>query len=122
MLSAAASRYARALVDVVTAPEFALRPEDAVAQLRSVEQLVSESAELRTAMLTPAIQASHKRAVMRKLLDELSVSHVIRNLVYVVIDHRRIGLLPQIREAFEILMDERMGFVRADVISAAQLE
>jgi F-type H+-transporting ATPase subunit delta len=99
-----------------------VKPEEAVAQLRAVEEVVSGSAELRTALMTPAIQPGNKRTVMRKLMDELSVSRVIRNLIFVVIDHRRVGLLTEIREAFEILMDERLGFVRADVISAAPLE
>ena len=121
MISAAAYRYARALTDVVTAPGSAVKPEDAVAQVRAVEQLVSASAELRTALMTPAIQPNHKRAVMRKLMDELPVSRVIGNLIFVIIDHRRVSLLPEIREAFEILMDERLGFVRADVTSAAPL-
>ena len=121
MTSAAASRYARALVDVVTDPKSALRPEDAVSQLKAVEQLLSESNELRIAMTTPAIQNSRKRAAMAKLLDELGVSRVIRNFVFVIIDHRRTVLLPEIREGFETLMDERMGFVRADVSSAAPL-
>lgn len=122
MISAAAYRYARALTDVATMPGSDVKPEEAVAQLRAVEEVVTGSAELRTALMTPAIQPGNKRTVMRKLMDELSVSRVIRNLIFVVIDHRRVGLLTEIREAFEILMDERLGFVRADVISAAPLE
>jgi F-type H+-transporting ATPase subunit delta len=122
MTSAAASRYARALVDVVADPKLAIRPEDAVAQLRAIEQLLAESEELRIALSTPAIPNSRKRAVMDKLLYELGASRVMRNFVYVIIDHRRVALLPEIREAFETLMDERMGFVRADVSSAAPLD
>jgi F-type H+-transporting ATPase subunit delta len=122
MTSAAASRYARALVDVVTDPKVGLKPEDAVAQLQAIEQLLAESSELRAALTTPAIQNSRKRAVMQKFLDELGAARVIRNFVFVIIDHRRVALLPQIRESFETLMDERMGFVRADVSSATALD
>ncbi len=39
-----------------------------------------------------------------------------------IIDHRRIAILDEIREAFELLLDERMGFVRAEVTSAAPLD
>jgi F-type H+-transporting ATPase subunit delta len=122
MASAAASRYARALVDVVMAPGSELKPEDAVAQLRVAEQIVRDSVELRTALLTPAIQTSRKRAVMGRLLDQLTVPRIIRNFIFVVIDHRRIGVLSEIREAFELLLDERMGFVRAEVTSSASLD
>jgi F-type H+-transporting ATPase subunit delta len=121
MASAAANRYARALVDIVLAPGSPLKPEDAVTQLRAVEALIEESPELRTALLTPAIQNSRKRAVMAGLLGRIGGSPLIRNFVYVVIDHRRIGVIGDIREAFELQLDERLGFVRAEVSSAAPL-
>ena len=41
--------------------------------------------------------------------------------MFVIVDHKRIPLLPQIRESFELALDERLGFVRADVTSAAPL-
>ena len=122
MASAAANRYARALVDLVLAPNSPLKPADAVAQLRAVEQTFVSSPELRTALLTPAIQNSRKRAVMGRLIEQLGVSHLIRNFIYVVIDRRRVGIISEIREAFELLADERLGFVRAEVTSAETLD
>ena len=122
MAFAAASRYARALVDVVLAPGAPLKPEDAVAQLRVVAQTVVGSNELANALLTPAIQVSRKRAVMGRILQQLGVSPLIRNFVYVVIDRRRIGIIDEIAEAFELLVDERLGFVRAEVTSAEPLD
>lgn len=122
MASAVANRYARALVDLVLAPGSPLKPEQAVAQLRAVEQLVAESWELRNALLTPAIQTSRKRAVMGKLLERIQAAPLIRNFTFVVIDHRRIAIIGEIREAFELLVDERLGFVRAEVTSPAALD
>ena len=122
MASALANRYARALVDVVLNPASAVKPEDAVSQLRAAGQMVAQSAELRNALLTPAISASRKRAVMAKLLDEIGVAHIIRNFICVVIDHRRIRMLDEMRGAFELVLDERMGFARAEVTSAATLD
>lgn len=121
MAAAVANRYAHALADIVMASGSPLKPEDAVAQLRAVEGLIEESPELRTALLTPAIQNSRKRAVMADLLAKIGGSPLIRNFVYVVIDHRRIGVIGEIREAFELLLDERRGFVRAEISSAAPL-
>jgi F-type H+-transporting ATPase subunit delta len=37
------------------------------------------------------------------------------------IDHRRVHEIPSIVEAFEVLLDEHLGFVRADVSSAKPL-
>jgi len=122
MASAAASRYARALVDIVMLPGSSLKPEDAVTQLRAVAAMLAQSAELRTALLTPAIQTSRKRAVIGKLLDEISASHLIRNFLFVIIDHRRVDIVGEIADTFEVLLDERLGFVRAEVTSAAALD
>jgi F-type H+-transporting ATPase subunit delta len=122
MASAVANRYAQALVDVVMAPGSVLKPEDAVAQLRAVDAVFQESLELRNAMLTPAIQNSRKRAVLAKLLEGIGGSKLIRNFTYVLIDHRRIAIIGEIREAFELLLDERLGFARAEVTSAAPLD
>ncbi|MBV9771516.1 MAG: ATP synthase F1 subunit delta [Bryobacterales bacterium] len=121
MASAVSHRYARALVDIVMASGSTLNPEDAAKQLRAVEALVQESPELRTALLTPAIQNSRKRAVMGKLLEELGAAPMIKNFVYVIIDHRRIGEIADIREAYEEQLDDRLGFVRAEVSTAAPL-
>ena len=123
MASAVANRYARALVDVVMAPGSPLKPEDAVAQLRAIDAIIQESAELRNALLTPAIQNSRKRAVLAKLLQSAGGgSPLIRNFTYVLVDHRRIGVIGEIREAFELQLDERLGFARAEVTSAAPLD
>ncbi len=105
------------------APGSALKPEDAVAQLRALDAMVQESLELRNALLTPAIQNSRKRAVVAKLLEKAGGgSPLIRNFAYVLIDHRRIAIVGEIREAFELHVDERLGFARAEVTSAAPLD
>jgi F-type H+-transporting ATPase subunit delta len=122
MLSAVGSRYARALVDIVMAPGSGVKPADALAQLRSMEQLLKDSGDLRAALLTPAIPTSRKRAVIGKLADSLGCARIIRNFFFVLLDHKRMAQLSEIREAFDLLIDEQMGFVRAEVISAEPLD
>ncbi len=46
----------------------------------------------------------------------------MRNFVLVVNDHRRAAALAQIVDAFETIIDERLGFVRAEVRSATELD
>jgi F-type H+-transporting ATPase subunit delta len=118
MLSAIATRYAKALVDVVTEPGSNIDPQMAMDQLRQVAAMVSGSDDLRNALLSPAVAPSRKRAVVAKLVN---VHVKIRNFLYVVIDHRRVHEIPSMVEAFEVLLDEYLGFVRADVSSAKPL-
>ena len=122
MASAVASRYARALVDIVMAADSPLKPEEAMAQLRAVEALIGSSPELRIALLTPAIPNARKRKVITRLLADLSVSPLIRNFICVTVNHRRIGMIAELREAFELAVDERLGVVHADITSASPLD
>ncbi len=121
MISVVASRYARALVDVVTGTGSAVRFEDVAPQLRSFEELIGQSHELRTVLLSPAVPQSKKRAVIAQFAGPLGLSPQVRNFLYVIIDHRRIGHFAEIREAFDLLIDEHLGFVRADIASAKDL-
>jgi F-type H+-transporting ATPase subunit delta len=120
-LSAVATRYANALADVVTATSAVLRPQDAVAQLRTFEATLRSSPELHNALTTPAVPSARKKAVVGRIADLEGLSRIARNFLFVLVDHRRIALLPEIIEIFERVVDERLGFVQAAVASAANL-
>ncbi|MGO9010414.1 MAG: ATP synthase F1 subunit delta [Bryobacteraceae bacterium] len=119
-VSAAATRYANALADVVTAAGSALAPQNAVAELRTFESAL-RSAELRNALITPAVPPGRKRAVVGRVADILGLSRITRNLLFVLIDHRRIAAFSDVVNAFEQVLDERLGFARAQVASAREL-
>ncbi|HEV3196304.1 MAG TPA: ATP synthase F1 subunit delta [Bryobacteraceae bacterium] len=120
-LSAVASRYASALADVVTAKGSSLGPEAAVAELRSFESVLRSSPELHNALTTPAVPVGRKRAVVGRLADLLKLSRIARNFLFVLIDRRRITSLSEIIQSFEQIVDERLGFARAEVASAREL-
>ncbi|MCU1273610.1 MAG: synthase delta subunit [Bryobacterales bacterium] len=122
MISAAiVSRYASALADVVTGPS-GMDAAQATQQLREFEALLVESAELRNALVSPAVAPARKRAVVGKLADKLGVAKIVRNFLLVLIDHRRLTALAQIIDAFEVQLDARLGFIRAELHSARELD
>ena len=121
MASAVANRYARALVDVVLAPGSPLKPDDAVGQLRAMDASLG-ILELRTALAYARHPDFAQARRHGEAAGRAAESPLIRNFIYVMIDHRRIGIIEEIREAFELHLDERLGFVRAEVTSAATLE
>ena len=120
-LSAVATRYAKALADVTTASGAALQPADALTQLRAFEAALSASHELQNALSTPAVPASRKRAVVGRIAEVIKLSPIALNFLYVLIDHRRITLLSAILNDFELTVDERLGFARAEVSSPTEL-
>jgi F-type H+-transporting ATPase subunit delta len=120
-LSAVANRYSNALADVVTATDSPLRPAQAVAELQAFAALLAGSVELQNALATPAVPASRKRAVVAKLADRLELSGITRNFLFVLIDRGRMAAMAEIVHSFELIVDERMGFARAEVTAAREL-
>lgn len=121
MPQALASRYAGALVDSVLNPANGLTAEDALGQLRNFEEVLQSSPELRNILFSPAVPAVRKRAVVRQLADMQQLHRLIRNFLFILVDRRRLSLLGEARQAFEAILDERLGIVRAHVSSAASL-
>lgn len=119
--SAVATRYANALADVVTAPASSLQPQGAAGEMRSFASVLASSVELQNALTTPAVPVARKRAVVQRIAAELKLSRIATNFLMVLIDHRRISLYPAIVDAFEVVLDERLGFARAEVSSATEL-
>jgi len=120
-LTAVATRYASALADVVTAARSPLKPEQAAAELRAFETTLQGSPELRHALVTPAVPASRKRAVVGHIAGLLQLSPIARNLLFVLVDRRRMTSLAAIIESFERIVDERMGFARAEIVAAREM-
>ncbi len=115
------ARYASALVDVVTGPQ-GMDAAPVSQQLRAFEGLLTGSAELKNVLASPAVAAARKRAVVRQLADRLGVAKIVRNFLLVLTDHRRLPGLAQVVDSFEIQLDERLGFVRAELRSARELD
>jgi F-type H+-transporting ATPase subunit delta len=120
-LSALAKRYAEALADVVTRAGSGLPPEEAAAQLRAFEATLLTSLELREALVTPAIPNSRKKAVVGRIAGILGLAPTIRNFLFVLVDHRRMSSMGEIIQTFELVVDERLGFARAEVAAAREL-
>lgn len=111
------NRYASALADVVLSPGSDVNPRDAAAQLRTFNDVVEESGDLRGVLASPAVPVARKRMVLKDIAAKLGSSRTVRNFILVLSDHRRMAALGQVLAAIENIFDERSGFVRADVRS-----
>ncbi len=118
-MASVASTYARAFADVVFDKK--LDPGRSVAELRMISGLLAESPELRQVWQNPAIPADQKRAVLNSIAQRDGISSAARNLVAVLIDHRRVHFLDGIIVQLEKELDARMGFAEADITSTRPL-
>ncbi|MBI3207592.1 MAG: ATP synthase F1 subunit delta [Candidatus Solibacter usitatus] len=122
MSLAVASRYANALVDAVLGSQGQAEPAAVIQQLLAIENAIEQTADFRNILLSPAVTASQKHKLMERLCGMLEVHRLVRNFIFVVVRNRRANLIPQIRSAFERLLDERVGIQRAEVTSAGVLD
>ena len=102
-MASVASTYARAFADVVLGAH--LDGNRALAELRSLAALLTESSDLRRVWENPAIPAEQKRGLLDAITQRDGISKHVRNLVAVLIDHRRIHFLEPLIQQLEKEID-----------------
>lgn len=122
MASALAHRYASALAEFTAKSGAEVSAEAAAGQLQAFSELMAESADLRKVLSAPSVTIQDKQKLVVALGDRIGLSRPIRNLLFVMIDHRRLAILDDLIEAFAELDDERRGVERLRVVSAAPLD
>jgi F-type H+-transporting ATPase subunit delta len=119
--SAVVNRYANALVDIVVSERAGIDPAGAVQQLRTFSDAIQANLDLRLILASPSVASARKRLVIRRIAEALGLERIIINFLLVLSDRRRIASLADVIESFDILLDERLGFARAEVASALEL-
>jgi F-type H+-transporting ATPase subunit delta len=117
-LKSASLQYANALADITLAQGAA---EPVAKQLHDFGAAYEESAELRTSLASPAVSIEAKHAVIEKIVARLAASKIIRNFLFVLTDHQRTHLIPEIIAAFHEVIRQRQGVAEAEVYSAIEL-
>jgi F-type H+-transporting ATPase subunit delta len=112
-------RYARAFADVVL--ERRLDANKALLELRAMLAVTVQSEDLRKTWENPSIPAEQKRGVLDGLAARLGISREARNLIAILIDHRRVAVLPQVVRQVEQEINDRLGFAEAEITSARPL-
>lgn len=118
-MASVASTYARAFADVVL--DAHLDANRAVGGLRRIAGLLAESTELRRVWENPAVPAEQKRNLLDVIVHREGIEKHVRNLVAVLIDHRRTPYLERMTQQLEKELDARLGFAEAQVTSAREL-
>jgi F-type H+-transporting ATPase subunit delta len=117
-LKSASLQYATALADIALEQGAA---DPVKKQLADFGAAYAESVELRKVLANPAVERTAKHAVIEKLAARLGASRIVRNFLFVVADHQRTHLLPEIQQTFETVIQHRQGMAEAEVTSAAEL-
>jgi F-type H+-transporting ATPase subunit delta len=117
-LKSASLQYANALADIAL-EQGAVEPS--AKQLDNFGETYAQSAELRTFLASPAVSVEAKHGVIEKIVKRLGASKIIRNFLFVIADHRRTHLIPEIIATFQQVIRQRQGVAEAEVSSAVEL-
>jgi F-type H+-transporting ATPase subunit delta len=117
-LKSASLQYANALADVALAQGAA---QQVTQQLTDFGAAYAESVELRTFLASPAVDRAAKHGVIEKLLARIGGSKILRNFLFLVVDHQRAHVLPEMISAFQEVVRQRQGIAEAEISSAVEL-
>ena len=117
-MASVASTYARAFADVVLSAHLEDR---SLGGLRRIAALLAESSDLRRVWENPAVPAEQKRNLLDAIVQQDGIERHVRNLIAVLIDHRRLHFLESITRQLEKELDARLGFAEAQITSAREL-
>jgi F-type H+-transporting ATPase subunit delta len=117
-LKSASHQYANALADIALRQGAA---DPVLKQLSEIGAAYQESPELRNFFSSPAVPREAKHGVAEKLVARIGASRILRNFLFVIIDHRRTQAIPEIAQAFQEVIQQRQGLAQAEVLSATPL-
>lgn len=114
-----ATRYARALADVLGHDESAL--DAANRELRDFAAAFDKSHDLHSVFIDPSIPASKKVEIIDRLRPKLELSQSVRNFLAVIANHERMEGFHEILSAFEAIVRGEENVAEIEWISARAL-
>ena len=113
------SKFAQALADVAAE----LKQEDQVLEeLSGFSGLLESNKELMEALTHPAIPFSAKRNIVQELAQEIPLTKTVVNFILVLMERARLPQFQEVLEAYESILDELHGILRADVFTCEQVD
>ena len=112
----AATRYARALIDVAVKEHADLAQIES--ELAGFSTLVRSNPNLEQALLNPAVPAPRKRAAVAELTAHAKVVTILSKLLMLLAERDRLVLLPDLLVAYRERLQAIQNVVQAEVTTA----
>ncbi|MGE3957866.1 MAG: ATP synthase F1 subunit delta [Vicinamibacterales bacterium] len=115
----AATRYARALLDVALKEQADLSLIDS--QLSAIAELFQQNDDLRKALLNPAVPVPRKKAAVDALLARAEVLPVVARTLLLLAERDRLVLVSDVAQTYSQRLLDIRNVVRAEVTTAEPL-
>lgn len=113
-----AKRYAKAFFEIAGEER---KYESYHQELSQFSSLLEANKNLREFLDNPVFDQADKKAVVTSLLQKTDISPVTANFIKLLVDKRRINVLPEIEDSYRELMDAVLKNVRVQVKTAFPL-
>ena len=117
-MSVAANRYAKALMDVLY-PE---RAEAGLQQLVDFAGLLKEQPDAGRLLQNPALSGDRRKRLLKDISDGFGFDKRVSNFIDILIDRNRLPIIEEVITAYQKLLDDRLGIVKATVTAARPLD
>ncbi len=118
MISNISKRYERAFFEIA---EEEKKLEQYYAELRQFSSLVEGNKDLKDFLANPIFEQESKKKILEQIIGKLSLSSMTVNFLKLLVDKKRIDVLPDIETCYRQLMDETLKKVRVTVKTAFPL-
>jgi len=113
-----ANRYAKALF-AVAQEENAF--DEYSKALNEIAAAFAEYPEVRDGLSNPVYPLEARAKVMDYLVEQLGAGGVVKNFLNLIVQKKRAEFLPEIAEAFQVLVDKHNNVCQGTVVSATEL-
>ena len=116
--SMTALSYAHALLEL--AEERKVSAEALATDLAGLRELVGQNETFRLYLSDPSIAGEARWEVLRRVLSN-QISPLLLQFMGVLNEKNRLGLITQIADAYDAILDEKLGKIEVDLIVAHKL-
>lgn len=116
--STLALTYARSLLELADERG---EVEPVANDMGALKQVLEENPTFAAFLRDPGISAEERKAVLDKTFGE-DLNPLVGRFLHLMNERHRLGRLPEFIDAFEYLLDQRLGKVEVDVTVATKLE
>jgi len=113
----ASRRYASALLTAAVEGNFL---DQIVREFEEIKEVLHNSRDLTHTLRSPVVNGDKKIKILEEVFKG-SIGDQMFVFLRLVTRKKRAGQLPEIIDEFQILLDERMGVVNAEIVSAVAL-
>jgi len=113
-----ARRYAKALVNLA---ENEKDLDNTGMHLTAIADVYKENSELSLVLSDTKVSSKVKLEILKDVLKKIKASKLVETFSRFLLTKRRIDFLPDIERAFNLLLQEKLGRIEAEVTTASEL-